>query len=561
MKIWTIATRQFSAEIPQEGGVEALAFNPDDTKLFMLGQDMAVRVWDFDKQQIELGLPRQQLEGWQRWAFSPDARQIAFAEGGQIRVVDLETRTEQCSIDAFETEIAALAFSPKGDLLAASPSFLGTSTMIKLFSTATGAESGELAGHISWVPGLIFAPDGQHLISAGADQTVRIWDVLTRRSVTVLRGHLSEVNCVSVAPNGDTIVSGCKDGTLFGWSTKTNARRKSFETLSSPVMSVEFFPDSQRMLSVNANRTVSLWSLSTLQEVESLPALGGDIAWVLVSPDSARVYANTVGGEIKFLDWATRLMITNLGGSMGRGGGVGPGPGGPPGGLSGRRGPGGRFPRGGILALADDGRTLVASGPGSNVRLFDAVSWELKTEWRIGDPGPFFRAQQMVLAPDKSYLLVPVSSGTIEFRDLATGHTNAAFMAQNWGVSGMAFSPDGSLLATSSGDGTVNLWEPGERRIIDVLRGHLLGVHPVAFSPDGQRLATVSHGNEAIKLWDVATRHEVATLAREGSLFDRVKFSPDGQWLVAINSEEKVHLWRAPSLSDIAAAEAQRADR
>jgi len=551
VRIWTIATRQFGAEIPQEGRVEALAFSPDDTKLFLLGQDMAVRVWDFAKQQIELRLPRQQLEGWRRWAFSPAAAQIAFSEGGQIRVHDLETGLQRCSIDAFETDIAALAFSPQGDLLAASPSFAGTSTTIRLFSAATGAMARELAGHVSWIPDLTFAPDGQRLISAGADQTVRIWDVQARRAVAVLRGHLSEVNCVAVDPNGETLVSGCKDGTIFGWSTKTGARKKSFDTLTSPVRSVEFFPDSQRMLTVNSNRTVSAWNLTTLQEVEPVPALGDDISRVLVSPDGARVYAHTSGGGVKVLDWATRLMITNLGGGRGRWFGPG-GPG----------GPGGRGSRSGMFALVDQGTTLaVYTAYGSNVRLFDTRSWELKAEWSIGDPVAFPRWRETVIvAPDERHLLVPASSGTIEFRDLVTGQTNAnaTVMAQNWGVSGMAFSPDGSLLATSSGDGTVNLWDPAERKILDVLRGHLLGVHAVAFSPDGQRLATASHGNEAIKLWDVATRHEVATLAGEGSLFEQVKFSPDGQWLIAINREERAHFWRAPSLGDIAATEARR---
>ena len=91
-----------------------------------------------------------------------------------------------------------------------------------------------------------------------------------------------------------------------------------------------------------------------------------------------------------------------------------------------------------------------------------------------------------------------------------------------------------------------------------MLRGHLLGVEAVTFSPDGQRLATVSHSNEAVKLWDVTTRHEVATLAGEGSIFQLVKFSPNGQWLVAVSSQGKAHLWRAPSLADIALAEARQ---
>ncbi|MBI2947740.1 MAG: protein kinase [Verrucomicrobia bacterium] len=559
IKVCTIATRQVTAEIQPEGGVEALAFNRDDSMLFMLGQDMAVRVWDFEKQQLKVKLPRQQIEGWRRAVFSPDTKWVAFAEGGVIRVHDLDTGVERSRMDTFESDVAALAFSPKGDLLAVSPLFSGTSTTIKLFSTATGREAGELAGHVSWVPGLTFTADGQRLLSAGADQTIRIWDAPNRRALAVLRGHLSEVNCVAVTPDGKTIVSGCKDGTLFGWAADSSVRKRPFETLPVSVASVEFFPGSQRMLSVNTNLTVSVWNLATLEEVERIAALGNDIVRVLVSPDGARVYASTFGGEVKVLDWATRLMMTNLGGPAGRSGRFGQGgPGGPPGGPGGRRGPGGpggRGPRGGLLALADNGRTLVASGSGASVRLFDTSSWGMKAEWRMGDP---FSREQMILSPDERFLLVPASDGTIEFRNLTDGQTNATVVAQNWGVSGMAFSPDGHLLAISSRDGTVNLWDPAERKILDVLRGHLLGVHAVAFSPDGQRLATVSHGNEAIKLWDVSTRHEVATLAGEGSLFDRVKLSPDGQWLVAINREGQTHLWRAPSLGDIATVEARQ---
>lgn len=79
---------------------------------------------------------------------------------------------------------------------------------------------------------------------------------------------------------------------------------------------------------------------------------------------------------------------------------------------------------------------------------------------------------------------------------------------------------------------------------------HLSG-NDVAFSPDGERLASASAKNEAVKLWDVTSRHEVATLAGEGSLFERVQFSPDGTLLVAINSQGQAHLWRAPSLDEI----------
>ncbi|MBI4657711.1 MAG: serine/threonine protein kinase [Verrucomicrobia bacterium] len=570
VKVWTVATRQVTAEIPHEGGVELLAFSPDDTQLLLLGQDMAVRVWDLDQQRLTLRCRGPRVEGWLKpSAFSPDRKSLAIGDSGKIRVLDLETGNERSSAEAPEGDIAAIAFSPDGELLAASPLFTGTSTTIKLFSVSTGKEVGQLIGHVSWIPGLTFTPDGKRLLSAGADQTIRIWDVAARRELGVMRGHLSEVTCVAITPDAKTIVSGCKDGTLFGWAGETTEGKKPFETLPIPVARIEFFPDGKRMMSVNSDGTVSLWESATLEEVERLSALGNEVTQVVVSPDGSRLYAATGGSEIKVLDWATRLVITNVGGVPGRRFPMGPGgrfgPGSPPGGPGGPRGrggpggPGGPGFRGGLiplLGLVDNGRTLVAAGPGSTIRLLDTISWQLKAEWKSAETGPFRPAK--ILSPDGHSLLAAAGmGGPIEFRNLADGQTEGTVAAQNRGVTGLAFSPNGNLLATASSDGTVNLWDSSERELVDVLRGHLLGVHAVAFSSDGQRLATGSHGNEAVKLWDVSTRHEVATLAGEGSIFSYVKFSPDGHLLVAINEQGMAHFWRAPSLGDIAAREAR----
>jgi WD40 repeat protein len=160
-----------------------------------------------------------------------------------------------------------------------------------------------------------------------------------------------------------------------------------------------------------------------------------------------------------------------------------------------------------------------------------------------------------ILSPDEHFLFSTGRDGAIEIRSLFSGQTEATLAAGNWGVAGMAFSPDGSLFATASAEGTVTLWNPSERKAMDVLRGHLLGVHAAAFSPDGQRIASGSHGSEAVKLWDVVTRQEVATLGGQGSMFSFVKFAPGGRMLVAINRQKVAHIWRAPSLAEIEAAE------
>ena len=64
-------------------------------------------------------------------------------------------------------------------------------------------------------------------------------------------------------------------------------------------------------------------------------------------------------------------------------------------------------------------------------------------------------------------------------------------------------------------------------------------------------------GSEAIKLWDVDSGQELLTLEGQQVHFWRLAFSPDGNVLVALQQDGVLHLWRAPSWEEIAAAEAK----
>ena len=86
------------------------------------------------------------------------------------------------------------------------------------------------------------------------------------------------------------------------------------------------------------------------------------------------------------------------------------------------------------------------------------------------------------------------------------GHTDLVYS--------VAFAPDGKTLATGSGsrDQTVKLWDVTTGKELATLKGHTRypsAVVSVAFAPDGKTLATVSWDMTVnVKLWDVATRKE-----------------------------------------------------
>ena len=122
--------------------------------------------------------------------------------------------------------------------------------------------------------------------------------------------------------------------------------------------------------------------------------------------------------------------------------------------------------------------------------------------------------------------------GTVRIIETATGTITASWLAHADTIFDLALSRDGRLLATAGGDRLVKIWDLATRKEIAKLEGHTAQVLAVAFDEKAERL--ISGGaDQQLKLWDVKTRERINSLGRHTSAVTSLAWVQGGPTIFA----------------------------
>ena len=154
----------------------------------------------------------------------------------------------------------------------------------------------------------------------------------------------------------------------------------------------------------------------------------------------------------------------------------------------------------------------------------------------------FYDIGDLAVSPDGAFLAIGVSS-KVELLDVAKRETitTFTFLHSVGTIPTVAFSPDGTLLAAGSREGAIKVWNVTSEAEVATLEGHTDQVTSLDFSPDGSMLASGSI-DSTVKIWNVATWANGATLDGHAERIGKVAFVSDGK-LASVSLTGTVRLW------------------
>lgn len=494
-------------------------------------------------------------------AFSPDGKKLVTAGAhsgrpGQLKVWDLATGKETLSQRRI-TAVRAVAFSPTGKTFA-SGDFNGT---IILRDPDTGLTQSWTPAHAKGINGLSFSRDGQWLVSAGLDNTVKLWDVklppnqpqgnFTQLPVRqVFQGHTDMVLSVALFPNGQAIASGSRDGTARIWDITTGKEKFLLKGHKSAVEHVAVSPDSKLVATASWDQAVRLWDAGTGQQIAILKGNRGAVFAVALSPSGELLACSTSEGMVHLWDVKSQKLLRSLARQhradlaastvalLGSLPGTGPLP--VVTSLMAERGQA-HTATVWALAFSADGKYLASGSSDRTARVWDLATFRDVTTLFAGAP-PLTPPLALAWAPDGKSVALAAPDWRVKLCDLRTGEVQLALTGHAGEVTCLAFSPDGRTVASGSKDSTLKLWDRLTGQEIRTVRGHTSGVLALAYSPDGKQLASAGE-DHTVRLWDAVLGQELQALRGHTAAVQALAFAPDGRNLASGGADQTIRVW------------------
>jgi WD40 repeat protein/tRNA A-37 threonylcarbamoyl transferase component Bud32 len=388
-------------------------------------------------------------------------------------------------------------------------------------------------GHTSGVKHALLTDNGQTIVSAGSDGTVRFWNLVTGQQTGLIQASTAEVkelHALAISNDGRFLATSGYERVLVIWNRESGQPVHSLKH-EGLVRAIAFSADGARVAAggsaggradfwgmvrvLNAKTGQPLWSAGP-KNADDL----GEVKCVAFSADGARLYA-AHAATVRVHNAEEGKEVAVLSGNRSE--------------IHG-------------MALSADGARLATADEAGQIKIWNLAPVALERSITAG------AAQYGIsFSPDGAWVAAAGGDGAIRVFSVESGRPARALQGHQAGLASVAWSPDGWRVVSASQDKTVRLWDARSDQTVRALRGMARGAVLVAFSSDG-RLIAAADGDATVRVFDVATGREIRTLVGHKTFVSGLAFHPLGTHL-ATADERVIRVWRLADGREVLSAE------
>ena len=406
--------------------------------------------------------------------------------------------------------VNSAAFDPSGTRIVTA----GEDQTARVWNAQTGAEEQRLIGHTGPVHSAVFNAQGTPVLTASDDGTARIWDAISGEELIRLTLK-TKVYSAQFDAQGDRVVTAGEDQTARIWSVRTGKELIRLRGHTAAINSASFNLQGTHVVTASDDRTARIWDAASGKEILRLSDHWGSVRSAAFDADGQRVV--TTG-----LDGIARVWAADTGAQ-----------------LNGWAGGAEMFNTAFFSPV--DGNVITAGGNGV-VRLWDARSGSRKEILAV-DGGAVISAN---ISPEGERLVTVGWDETARVWNLATGKVISRLGSPIREIYTVDFSPDQSRLVIAGRNTTALIVDVTNGDEILSLIGHSQNILSATYANGGDRIVTASFDKTA-RIWDSSTGQELLQLVGHEGAVRSASFSRDDKQVVTASSDQTARVWDSGS--------------